>query len=194
MAKKKEEPKKINFPEEYYVLGADLSLTRPGFALIHMKKGKVELVKVGNLNNKGKKKSHGQILDELDKFFCHVFMEDIENLMPIYFVREKEIMHMKVPSERNVTKVVGQMDWLAYSLWKMISDESKFDGTWHEIYPVTVKKNITGYGKSQKEDVANCLAKFVGKHEYECDDESDATAVAIAWLIQEGQIEGELDG
>ena len=60
---------------------------------------------------------------------------------------------------------------------------------WFEIYPVTVKRLVAGSGKAEKKDVADALLKYVGEQEYLNDDESDATAVAVAWLIQNHQIQ-----
>ena len=105
----------------------------------------------------------------------------------MYLVREKEIMHMKIPSERDVTKVVGIMDYISADLHEQYNPNTH-EGFWRDIYPVTVKKQITGSGKATKEEVAEALVKYVGKLNYRCDDESDATAVAVAWLIQQGQI------
>lgn len=56
--------------------------------------------------------------------------------------------------------------------------------TWEELYPVSIKKLVTGNGKSDKAQVARSLDEYVGKREYACDDESDAAAVALAWLIK----------
>ena len=44
---------------------------------------------------------------------------------------------------------------------------------------------ITGSGKASKQDVADSLERYVGKVQYGTDDESDAVAVGIAWLIGE---------
>lgn len=188
MAKKKEEVT-INFPKSFYLVSADLSLTRPGFALFKVT-DKPKLLKLMSVDNKKKKKSHGQILDEIMKAFTDEFLSNASEILPLYFVREKEILHMKVPSERSVTKTVGIMDWLAYSLFSMIQDPNKFDGNWYEIYPVTVKCLVAGSGKATKEDVAESLQSYIGKQKYKCDDESDAAAVGIAWLIQQGRIKG----
>ena len=98
----------------------------------------------------------------------------------VFLVRENEIMKVKVPSERSLSKVVGLMDWVAWAL---------YDKEWYSIYPVTVKKLITGNGKAEKSLVAESLKYYIGEQTYKCDDESDAAAVAIAWLIQQGQIE-----
>ena len=57
-----------------------------------------------------------------------------------------------------------------------------------EIAPTSVKKIITGSGKATKDEVAMALEHYVGKHDYATDDESDAVAVGVAWMIQNGLI------
>lgn len=47
---------------------------------------------------------------------------------------------------------------------------------------------ITGSGKASKQDVADSLERYVGKVQYSTDDESDAVAAGIAWLIGEGYL------
>lgn len=173
MAKK--EIKQVKFPSSYMVLGADLSLKQPGFCLITMKNGSITDVKLMSVKNKNeKKKSHGELLDDI----IVAFQKFCPNEGTLYLVRENEIMHVKVPSERSLSKVVGIMDWAAF--WT--------NKEWYSIYPVTIKKLIAGSGKAEKSEVADALEYYVGKQDYSCDDESDATAVAIAWLIQQGQI------
>jgi len=176
--KKTEEIKKIEFPEQYMVIAADLSLRRPGWCVLKMYNGKPYVANLFSLDNKGKKnKTHGQILSEIYEIFYNNVISNL-NIMPsCFFVREKSIMHMMTPAERDVTKVVGLMDFML------------LDREWDEIYPVTVKKLVAGSGKAEKEEVAAALEKYVGKISYKCDDESDATAVAIAWLILHGQLE-----
>ncbi len=179
---KKKEQETVVFPDKYSVLGADLSLKRPGFCLLQIEKRidgtKIIDVELRSVDNKtDKKKSHGELLNDI--------LEHFQGLVPpfddLFLVRENEIMKVKVPSERSLSKVVGLMDWAAYNLNPPMQ--------WYSIYPVTVKKLITGNGRAEKEEVARCLEYYVGKQTYKCDDESDAVAVAIAWLIQQGQIE-----
>jgi len=175
MAKKKE-IEYVNFPGEYKVLGADLSLKQPGFCILSIVDGAITDVKLYSVNNKqDKKKTHGQLLDEIGDKFRQIFPLNCR----VFIVRENEIMKVKVPSERSLSKVVGLMDWMAWAL---------FDQEWYSIYPVSVKKLITGNGRAEKSEVADCLKYYIGDQTYKCDDESDAAAVAIAWLIQQGQI------
>ena len=189
MAKKKKE-EKIIFPEEYQVLGADLSLKRPGFCLLDMQQRPDGLwitdIQLASVDNKtDKKKTHGELLNDIYECF-HEILPPF--LGPLYLVRENEIMKVKVPSERSLSKVVGVMDWAAYKLGVNKSWE------WYSIYPMTIKKLIAGSGKATKEEVAEGLEKFLGKQNYKCDDESDAAAVAVAWLIQQGQIRSDISG
>jgi len=170
----------INFPRMYNVLGADLSLKRPGFALLTVDKTsdetKLILKKISSVDNKNdRKKCHGELLSDIRIAFLNAAFPSYNT----FFVRETEIMHMKTPAERNLSKVVGLLDW---QLWNLYKKE------WYSIYPVTIKKLITGSGKSEKEEVAKSLEAYVGKQDYKCDDESDAVAVAIAWLIQQGEL------
>lgn len=188
MPKKKEAAptEEIIFPQHYYVCGADLSLRRPGFCLLEVDNmdGKANIVNAWlmSVDNKAKKnKTHGQILREImsnfDKFISiSEQAEDTAEENCFYFVREKMILNKKVPSERDVAKVVGIMD---YYLDKQ---------EWHEIYPVTIKCLIAGSGRAEKSEVATSLRSYVGDLKYRNDDESDATAVAVAWLIQNHQI------
>ena len=46
-----------------------------------------------------------------------------------------------------------------------------------------VKKLLTGSGKASKDEVAAALEKYIVKQDYATDDESDAVAIGIAWLI-----------
>ena len=51
---------------------------------------------------------------------------------------------------------------------------------------------MAGDGLAEKQQVADALEAYVGKQEYACDDESDAVAVGIAWLIQKNMITQKL--
>lgn len=77
-------------------------------------------------------------------------------------------------------KVVGVTDLYAWAFGGRVFDE---------ISPKTVKKRVTDDALAEKDVVAAALERFVGKQEYACDDESDAVAVGVAWLIQQGMID-----
>lgn len=176
----------INFPQRYRVVAADFSLTRPGFCVFIAEQQDGTTV-VSNLrttcvdNKRGKKKTHGEILDEIMSAMDDLLAScESEESLPTFFVREKAFNSRAAMSEIGIFKVVGISDWL---MWKRLHSE------WHEIYPVTVKKCVTDNGKADKAEVADHLRYYVGDRDYPTDDESDATAVGIGWLIQQGQLQ-----
>ncbi len=74
-----------------------------------------------------------------------------------------------------LSKVVGIADLVA---WQQSC------AAFYEIAPTTVKKLLAGSGKAEKEAVALALECYLGYQMYRTDDESDAAAVGIAWLLQ----------
>ena len=76
-------------------------------------------------------------------------------------------------------KVVGVADLYAWGLGGRVFEE---------IHPKTIKKLVANDAEAKKDVVADSLTQFVGERTYECDDESDAVAVGIAWLIRNGMI------
>ena len=72
-------------------------------------------------------------------------------------------------------KVVGVADLYA---WHWTGRE------FEEIDPRMTKRIVTGDANAEKDRVAEMLEDYVGPQRYACDDESDAVAVGVAWLIQ----------
>ena len=79
-----------------------------------------------------------------------------------------------------LNRVVGVSDLYAWAFGQR---------QFQEIEAVTVKKKSTNDASAEKNEVAEALEQFVGKQEYACDDESDAVAVGIAWLMKQGLID-----
>lgn len=185
-SKKTKAIKPIDFPQRYRVVAADFSLTRPGFCVFiaEIQDGKTVISNLTTTcvdNKRGKKKTHGEILDEIMSAMDNILTScESEESLPTFFVREKAFNSRAAMSEIGIFKVVGISDWL---MWKRLKSE------WHEIYPVTVKKCVTDNGKADKAEVASFLRYYVGEHNYPTDDESDAAAVGIGWLIQQGQLQ-----
>ena len=113
------------------------------------------------------KAGHGEILDAIYELLCEL-SADID-----VFVREKGFY--RFPHETQALfKVVGVADLTA---WQMRCAD------YEEISPSAVKKLLTENGKASKDDVAMAEERFVGKQKYQANDESDAVAAGIAWLI-----------
>lgn len=133
----------------------------------------VTVERLCHLNNRGEKKCHGQILSEIHDLIMELAVD------VAVFVREKGFS--RFPHETQALfKVVGVADLAA---WRTSKTE------FVEIAPTTVKKLLTGSGKASKEEVAASLRQYVGKQAYAVDDESDAVAVGVVWLIMNKMVE-----
>lgn len=160
---------------------ADQSMRRPGFALQHYcaEEKKATVVRVSNINNRYARKTHPQILGEI-AHEIHSYLKDYPDAI---LVREEALYKATKGTIKTVAilhKVVGVCD-----LYGWASGNKEFN----EISPRTVKRIITGNANAEKEEVAAGQEKYVGKIDYECDDESDAVAVGITWLIKKKYIE-----
>lgn len=127
------------------------------------------------------KKPHGQVLSEIAKEF-HSYLKEAPDAV---LVREKALDvvsqsgygGMKSSDTIKILhKVVGITDLYAWA-----NDHKTFD----EIHPVTLKKLLTGDHHASKDAIARVLPFYVGDQVYACDDESDAVAVGIGYLIQQ---------
>lgn len=103
------------------------------------------------------------------------FPDEEKEPYPVFYVREKAALSSFSLAMIGQAKMAGMADWL---VWHTSQKQ------WDEIAPNAVKRLITGNGKAEKDEVAKCLEAYIGQHEYEFDDESDAAAVGVAWLIQ----------
>ena len=99
-------------------------------------------------------------------------------------VREQALDKQSGPRNSRVIevlhKVVGVSDLYAWGLGGRVFDE---------IHPKTIKKLVANDQLAEKDIVASSLTQFVGDQTYECDDESDAVAVGVAWLLENGMID-----
>ena len=149
---------------------------------------KVRLLYKSNVNNKtnsGKSKTHAQKLNEIGRE-----MEYILLLFPFaYPVQEDALGMMTVIGGKNLysaktvqslARVVGLSEYITMKMGH---------GEFEKIPPKQVKKLVAGSSTAEKDEVARALAQFVGDQDYACDDESDATAVGIAWLIMNNYLD-----
>lgn len=127
------------------------------------------------VNNKSaRKKSHAQILSEIAAEL-HIYLKDYPDAL---LVREEALAMISRSAKtlQTLHKVVGVADLYGWACGHRI---------WEEIHPKTIKAVVAGDKNAEKEAVAAGLAPYVGKLDYETDDESDAVAVGIAWLIKQ---------
>ena len=164
--------------ENMVLICADLSLRRPGFAVqqYHAQERRVEVLEKSNVDNKTHTsgKCHGQILSEI----AHELRRYLEAYPQAILIREAALVTAVLGTVKTVAilhKVVGLSDLYA---WGFGNRE------FCEILPASVKAIVALANDASKEEVAKALEQYVGKQDYACDDESDAVAVGVAWLIQ----------
>lgn len=169
---KKKQTKTIVIPDSFLIVAVDGALDRPGFSVISYDKGDIKVLNLSNLNNKGKSKTHGEKLNDILQFFQSTVVPKVDT--PTFFIRQHAV-GQKFFNDTAIYEQVGMLNW-----WLWMNHQTE----WHEIYPSSVKKLITGNGRATKEDVRSALSTYVGEQQYACDDESDALAIALAFLIQ----------
>lgn len=155
-------------------------MRRPGFAILlyHAETRSVELILKTAVHNKSgisAKKPHGQVLCEISAVFGKLLYTAPNALV----IREKAFSKFAQETQ-TLNKVTGITDMM---LW------SAFQQTFIELTPTQIKKHTTGDARADKTHVAASLSAYVGEHDYDCDDESDAVAVAVAYLIMEGYMD-----
>lgn len=156
------------------VLSMDLSLSSPAFAVLEYdNNGTVKLIHKSHVNNKKRSKAtHGErlsyIYDELNRIMEKYPIKET--------VREKGFSRY-AQTTQTLFKVVGISDFITHRMAGL---------TVSEIPPTTIKKVLAGHGFSSKDAVAEALYAYIGKQDYANDDESDAVAVGIVYLMQKG--------
>lgn len=168
-------------PKPLRVLGLDLSLTSPGFAIIEVKNGKPLLVKTANFTTDS---ATNQALryEEIEAF-------------TLLFIRENkpfDVIAREIwPPSRNYAqnnKIHGA--WAAVE--RALSRYGYEVG--EHLTPSNVKKTVTGNGNAKKPEVAVAvrnILKLGEDYEFDSDDHSDAAAISLAYLIREKIIKTE---
>lgn len=167
-----------------YFLGCDVSLRSGGYAIIKLEDGVPSLVKKTTIKTTSKQtdgEALRKIYDELSDFTEGFTFETV--------IRERGFSRFNL-STQQIFKSLGVVH--------LLLDDYDIE----EITPTTIKKVIAGHGKSEKQEVLNGIALRLDLEEddfYELpktsrgkkklkDDESDAIAVVLTYLIQEGMI------
>lgn len=149
------------------ILGLDLSLNCPGYAVIEGKKGIYNLLEVGHIKAKPKH----SLTQKLKRIQAHILKLTMDYDIDVV-VRESGFIRFNTASKA-LERVVGAV-------------YSTLDYDVIELPPTTIKKRITGSGNASKEEVEQSVLKLIYMPEniqFNSDDESDAVAVCIAYLI-----------
>lgn len=169
---------------KHITLAIDLSMNSPGFAVVGVFEGQ-PIVLEASVIKTDTSKGHGYRLSQIElEISKYLKKYDVE-----YIVREKGFSRF-ANTTQTLFKVVGISDLLAHNITGIEVEE---------IPPTTVKKILTGSGKSSKEEVAEAVfMKFLIENTEEyftkkgklIDDKTDACAVGYAYLKNKNKIKG----
>jgi crossover junction endodeoxyribonuclease RuvC len=153
------------------ILGIDSSLACPAYAVVKVSEGKAELIETSHIKTNSKK-STGYRLFQIYNWFKDVLERyDFDSI-----VFEKGFNKFAIATQQ-IQRTLGV---LMFTLYRNEIED------FFEISPTSVKKAITGNGKASKEELAEALESYVGKHKYKTNDESDSVGVALALALQKG--------
>ena len=161
----------------HVTLAKDLSLSSPGFAVLAVTEDGEPLILDKSHVKTTSYNVHGHRLLMIDDEIRRL----IKEYKPSHVVREKGFSRFPRTTQA-LFKVVG------------CSDRTTFEMTGLEVVeiaPTSVKKIVTGDGKSTKKDVEKAVIERLRIEQdgfFETDDESDAAAVGLAFLIKEGVV------
>ena len=163
---------------DFNIVACDLSLRCPGFALIHYDSStrQASVLRKSCVKNRApNRKCHGQILCEIkNEFAKYTSAPDVK-----VFIRERAFARYNY-EVIVLNKVVGITD---ATLWDRRMSE------FQELTPSEIKKHTTGFFRASKEEVAEVMPNYNVHEQFETDDESDACACGIAWLVSNGYVD-----
>lgn len=165
-------------------LGLDLSLRSPGFADLAVKNRRPSIVRT----------AHFKTTTVEPRALSY---ESIE-AFTLLFIREQtkggtipysSIIRETWPPARNY-----ENNDKVHGAWSAVDRAlARYDWSVTEnLSPSTVKKTVTGSGSAKKDEVATAVREILGlpaDYKFATDDESDAVAVALAYLIRENLID-----
>lgn len=178
------------------VLAFDTSLSSPGVAIVEVKRGQATITALSHVKTDSKTQSHGLRADIVESWATLFIADHIGKTGFDVCIRE------------DFNGQSSAQNYPVFAAWSGIERAmEKFGLTfvkWTEVQkggrkktslgpsPSKVKLIVCGSGKADKTEVAEAVRKLTGfKGEFACDDESDAVAVGLAYLIEKGVIRSE---
>lgn len=160
------------------ILAFDTSMSSPGVALIELRKGKPVILDLSNVKTDAKQ-SHG-LRAEIIEAWATMFIAKHAGKGFDAVVRE-DFQGRSSTQNHPVFSAWGACDKALNKFGLTFTTKA--------ISQSAVKKAVVGVGKAEKHEVESAVRKLTGyAGEFACDDESDAAAIALAYLINEGLI------
>ncbi|MGM0836012.1 MAG: hypothetical protein ACQEV7_07635 [Bacillota bacterium] len=173
------------------VLAFDTSMSAPGVAILEVKNGKAKIIALSHVKTDSKS-SHG-LRAEIIEGWATVFIAD--HTRKGFDIVTREDFHGQSSAqnypvfaswsscERAVGKFGLTFDKFTYEL------KNGRKKTLLGVPQSKVKELVAGKGNVDKAELAEAVRKWTGyTGEFACDDESDAAAIGLAYLINGGVI------
>jgi crossover junction endodeoxyribonuclease RuvC len=161
------------------ILAFDTSMTRPGVAVIEIKRNKPHIVATSHVTTSASQ-PHG-LRAEIIKSWATLFVAE-------HGAKFDEIVREDFQGRSS------RQNHPVFSAWGAVDQAlNKFglNFTAPAISQSKVKRLVVGKGKAEKDEVEQAVRKLTGyKGDFGSDDESDACAVGLAFAIEKGLIKG----
>ena len=163
-------------------LGLDVSLSSPGFAVIDVRDRRPCLVSARHVTTSAKQ-SDGVRFSVIESFVTVIAAE--------YNSPNGYAAIIRAEYKRPASKRQGQT---MFGAWAAVDSGLQRLGlaVTDEINDSTVKRIIGGHGKAEKDEVADGVRRILrlgDDYVFHTDDESDACAIILAWLIEAEEID-----
>jgi crossover junction endodeoxyribonuclease RuvC len=160
------------------VLAFDTSMGAPGIAVVEVKAGKARIIDVSHVRTDSSQ-PHG-LRAEIVEAWATLFIAKHVSRGFSAIVREDFVAK---------TSKTGHPVYSAWGSCDKALNKFGLNFTTPAIAQSAVKKAVVGVGKAEKHEVETAVRKWTGyAGEFAKDDESDAAAIALAYLIREGMI------
>lgn len=160
------------------VLAFDTSMGCPGIAVVDVVKGKPKVVDISHVKTTAKQP--------------HGLRAEIVEAWAVSFIAKHYDKGFDAVVREDFVGRTSKQAHPVYSAWGACDRAlNKFglEFTTPAISQSAVKKAVVGKGKAEKHEVAEAVRQHTGyTGEFATDDESDAVAIALAYLIREGMI------
>lgn len=162
----------LNQMAKLTILGLDLSLSCPGYAVIEVRNGKPKLLESGIIKANPRQTQ----IEKIKRIAAHLLRLKMDYEIDVVVRESGFVKHNR--TTKILERVVGGV---------MVT----LGGEIHEIPPTSIKKTVAGSGKATKQEVEAAVRSLLNlpkDFRFKSDDESDAMAVALAFALLEGVI------
>jgi crossover junction endodeoxyribonuclease RuvC len=160
------------------ILAYDTSMSSPGVALLELKNNKPVIVGLSHVKTTSKD--------------THALRHEIIYAWSLMFIDRFIRKGIDVIVREDFQGRSSMQNHPVFSAWSAVDSSLHQYGLSFNVKPISqsaVKKAVVGVGKAEKHEVETAVRKWTGyTGEFAKDDESDACAIGLAYLIREGLI------